>query len=259
MFSQYLHKYFSELRTLSPMRKNKKKHISSHLKYCMSVGQVWVQLNLSWFQPEFALKFLDSIWLFDTFVWLLQLNFFCMCFESHIASLLLNKKVVILYILTFKKQQHGLASMSKCNFPLSSALNWNREFATHSSVWYLIFVKMFCSSGHNFFFEILKGSHATTGQQKGKLFCKKLKSTKCKILYEITWWKVGKYLRCSSGVCSPDQPSETGKEAKGEIPWWVQILEGEKDPKMKSCKLLKCRHECIKVFKLIYWYLILIA
>lgn len=171
MFSLYLHKYFSELRTLSP---------------CVSTGQLWVQLNLSWFQPEFALKFLDyySIWLFDTFAWLVQLNFFCMCFESDITSLLLNKKVVILYVLIFKKQQHGLASMSKCNFPLSSALNWNKEFATHASVWYLIFVKVFCSSDHNFSFEILKGSHTTTGQQKGKLLLQKAQNYK---MENIVW------------------------------------------------------------------------
>lgn len=42
-------------------------------------------------------------------------------------------------------------------------------FAAHASVWYLIFGKTFCPSGHNFTSEILKGSHTTTGQQKSKL------------------------------------------------------------------------------------------
>lgn len=73
-----------------------------------------------------------------------------------------------LHIYLKKNQQHYLASMSKCNFPLRSVLNWNREIA-HASVWYLIFGKIFCSSGHNFNFEILGGSHTITGQQKGKL------------------------------------------------------------------------------------------
>lgn len=125
--------------------------------------------------------------LFHLYIW-------CLCLSSsakfllHVLwvryPLLLNKKVVILYILIFKKQQHGLASMSKCNFPLSSALNWNKEFATHTTVWYLIFWKIFCSSGHNFSFEILKGSHTTTGKQKGKLLLQKAQKYK---MWNIVW------------------------------------------------------------------------
>lgn len=42
-------------------------------------------------------------------------------------------------------------------------------------------------------------------------------------------------MRCSSGVCSPNQPLETGKKVKGQIPLWVQIWEEEKkNPKWKA-------------------------
>lgn len=37
---------------------------------------------------------------------------------------------------------------------------------------------MFCSSGHNFSFEILKESHTSTGQQKGKLAFAKVQNVK---------------------------------------------------------------------------------
>lgn len=47
-------------------------------------------------------------------------------------------------------------------------------------------------------------------------------------MYESNWWRLVKYLRGSSGVCSPDQPSETGKIAKGQISLLAQILEEEK-------------------------------
>lgn len=47
-------------------------------------------------------------------------------------------------------------------------------------------------------------------------------------MYEINWWIIGKYLRCSSGICSPDQPSEIGKKAKGKMSLCIQILEKKK-------------------------------
>lgn len=74
MFSLYLHKYFSELRTLSSMWRKSTFPVIPTIVWALAKSEhSWIYLG---FSQNFALKFLDSIWWFDTFVWLLQLNFF---------------------------------------------------------------------------------------------------------------------------------------------------------------------------------------
>lgn len=147
----------------------KKKHISSHSNYCASTSQVRAYLNPSWFQPEFCTEI----------PWL-HLMIWHLCVTPPVKFLLYVLQIRYHFI-TAKQDScdpldinlekttawFGLYEQMQFLFKLCIELkqrDCNTCFGVIVHIW-----KNVLFQWSQFSFEILKGSHTTTGQQKGKL------------------------------------------------------------------------------------------
>lgn len=91
---------------------------------------------------------------------------------------------------------------------------------------------MFCPSGHNVTFEILKGCHTTTGQQKGKLsYRKSSKLQNTKYCMELICEELE-----SSGIRSSDQPYKKERNLKEKYLCQNETVQGGKKIKRKKKK-----------------------